>query len=146
VRWGITVTRRGLNRYQDRSLDFFLQRHVETGDTFHHGCCLGVDSELHRKLRGLSFDVVIIGHPPSNTSQVDEGVLGDCDKVRKPLPYLERNWKIVQACRKLLVVPGEFTEQRRSGTWATYRYSIKQKKPHHVFLPDGRVLMELTDE
>lgn len=65
--------------------------------------------------------------------------LAHSDDIRDPLPPLERNHRIVDACDVLIACPKDAQEQLRSGTWATVRYARKQGKRVIVITPDGTV-------
>lgn len=121
-----------------------LQGEMETpGDKleFHHGDCIGADSSAHDIVRDITgpgrFDgIPIIVHPPINQSK-RAFTIGHSE--RQPKPYLERNHDIVDECDLLIACPKGFTEELRSGTWATIRYAIKSKKPVIIILPSGEV-------
>lgn len=96
----------------------------------HHGDCIGADSVFHQICLELNIPIVI--HPP-----IANGKRANC-KGGTVLPakeYLVRNHDIVDASDELIAVPGEKTEQLRSGTWATYRYAKKRGKPITLILP-----------
>ena len=63
--------------------------------------------------------------------------------VFPPDDYLARNKSIVKAADVMCIVPGEFKQVVRSGTWATYRYSVikaaESLEPFviYVIYPDG---------
>ena len=50
---------------------------------------------------------------------------------------LARNRIIVSTSDEMLALPGEMTEQRRSGTWATIRFARKHGTPMKIIYPDG---------
>ena len=64
------------------------------------------------------------------------------DEVRDPLPYLERNRAIVDACDILIACPKGMQEEQRSGTWATVRYARRRDRPIVIVWPDGTVTRE----
>lgn len=129
---GFTGTQRGMTEAQWRSLwSLFVGR---APGNFHQGDCIGSDAQAVWAARTAGFR--IIGHPPDNDAK---RAFAPADEWREPLPYLERNHKIVLASQEMIATPGEFTEQLRSGTWATIRYARKLRRPLHVIYPDGMV-------
>jgi hypothetical protein len=54
-------------------------------------------------------------------------------------PYLVRNHEIVDDSQVLIAAPKEFTEQLRSGTWATIRYARKIGRTVRIVFPDGSI-------
>lgn len=107
----------------------------------HHGDCLGADEEFHVILRTVAEHVKIIGHLP-----VDNKARAFCDfdEERKPLPYIKRNHNIVDGVDIMISCPNGTKELRRgSGTWATIRYTRKQKVPLVIIWPDGTCTYEV---
>jgi hypothetical protein len=130
---GFTGTQRGMTASQWLSL-FYLLR-VRGPDEFHEGDCDGSDAQAAFLARHVGFR--IIGHPPDNDAK---RAFFPADEWREPLPYLERNHKIVLASQEMIATPGEFEEVLRSGTWATIRYARRVGRPLHVIYPDGLVV------
>jgi acetylornithine deacetylase/succinyl-diaminopimelate desuccinylase-like protein len=102
---------------------------------FHHGDCVGADSEAHDIAAKSGYPIVI--HPPSYNSK-----RAFCEKIStaqvlSPKWYIDRNHDIVDSSEIVLAAPGESTEQLRSGTWATIRYAKKKGKPLIIVFPDG---------
>jgi hypothetical protein len=52
-------------------------------------------------------------------------------------PFLKRNKNIVDYTDLLVACPNGFEEVIRSGTWATWRYAVKQEKLWIIIWPDG---------
>jgi len=125
MRIGFTGTRRGMSTLQAFQLRAQL---IKLGATeFHHGDCLGADSDAHAVAKELGILIYI--HPPSDSKlrAYNKGF-----KHYFPLPYLECNHAIVDTTELLIAAPSSMTAERRSGTWATVRYAIKQNKPIHL--------------
>lgn len=104
----------------------------------HHGLCEGVDEEVH--WLGVELGYQIVGHPPINKSKLmrgNEEVRKTFDAMREPKEYLVCNHDIVDESDYLIVVPKGYTEELRSGTWATYRYAKKMNTPGIIVFPDG---------
>ena len=91
---------------------------------FHHGDCIGSDAIAHHIAKDLGFKIHI--HPP-NISTLRAKCKADI--VERPLPYLQRNKFIVDACQLIFAMPKNPKEEElRSGTWATVRYARKTGK------------------
>jgi len=128
---GFTGTRQGISFEQRNELQRILRS--KGTEQFHHGDCFGADCEAHRIARRLLIPVVL--HPPSDEYQ--RAFCHGWDVARAPLPYLERNRAIVDETDELIACPVGFTEEWRSGTWATIRYATKRGKPVLIILPNG---------
>lgn len=129
---GFTGTQRGMTEAQWAAFWSLLVERAP-GD-FHEGDCIGADAQAAHGARLAGFRV--IGHPPTNSSK---RAFFPADEWREPLPYLDRNKRIVAASQEMIATPGEFEEQLRSGTWSTVRYARRLGRPCHVILPDGRL-------
>lgn len=136
---GFTGTRTGTTDEQHRALCLWVQMHEVT--EFHHGCCLGADTEAFDIVVEYAPDARRIAHPPTNRSLVSEKTLRFSHETRAPLPYLERNRAIVDETEILLACPAG-PEEQRSGTWSTIRYGRKLKRRILIFWPDGTVTKE----
>lgn len=135
---GITGTRNGGTIQQLSRARLILAAEWEAGATLHHGRCVGSDQEVHHIARELEY--VIEQHPPQNRAMesLDCEVLpGEILHAR--LPYMDRNRAIVDAVSQLIVIP-EHPEHdprsARSGSWATYRYALRQGIAVHPLCPD----------
>lgn len=133
---GFTGTREGMTPQQK---DAFRSR-VTHPTEFHHGCCVGADEDAAQIVYGLACPRVV-GHPPTRTALVSEYALGFNHENYDPMPYLDRNRRIVDACEVLVACP-KGPEEMRSGTWATVRYARKQGKQIVIIWPDGEVTTE----
>ena len=98
----------------------------------HHGDCTGADDIFHQICLELKIPVVL--HPPKNLTKCAHN-WATCIASRVAKDYLVRNHDIVDESDELIAVPGEKTEQLRSGTWATYRYGKKTGKTVHLITP-----------
>lgn len=136
VHIGFTGTRDGMTQRQVETVTKLL---CDLGATdLHHGDCVGADRDAH--MVGLVLDLTMHLHGPLETRfralcEVRLGV----DIVYAPKPYLERDRDIVDTTKALIAAPKELTEVLRSGTWATVRYAIKQRKPVFLVFPNGEV-------
>lgn len=121
---GFTGTQKGMSQRQRQALTRLVLslKIIE----FHHGDCIGADSEAHDIVRNVSKDIRIVIHPPANSVK---RAYKKGDVVRYELPYLERNMQVVQETRLLIAAPSSLQEEIRSGTWATIRYARKTSQP-----------------
>lgn len=98
----------------------------------HHGDCIGGDEEFHKICAKQGIGIIL--HPPINETK-----RAFCKKnvwhENLPKEYLDRNHDIVDECSIMLVGPKSSEEELRSGTWATYRYSIKRGKEIYLIPP-----------
>lgn len=134
---GFTGTQNGMTRPQARSFMKFLpDLDITCG---HHGCCTGVDKQVHVLLMWLLGPDHIILHPPEDLSKVPGGIFEYFpDKnIRDMKPYLERNHDVVDETAHLVGLPYQSKEIVRSGTWATIRYAKKTDKPVTIIWPNG---------
>lgn len=126
---GFTGTQRDMNVDQfDRLFDLIKQLNPSIA---HHGDCMGADAVFHAICLDLSIPIVL--HPPEIT--IRRAYCAVSLMSMEPKPYLIRNHNIVDACDVLIACPYEETEQRRSGTWSTWRYAKKQGKKIYLLLP-----------
>lgn len=131
---GFTGSRHPLPAAQRARLALGLGRLLEAGATdLHHGDCVGADATAHEPAVALGLRAVV--HPPTQDS-----LRAWCqgDETREPLPYLQRNRAIVDACDVLIACPGG-PEVQRSGTWSTVRYARKVGQRVVIVMPDGSI-------
>jgi len=130
---GVTGNRGGLSAQQH----LWLISQIKGARALHHGACVGADTDAHLAARDAG--VAIIVHPPTDMRLVE---LRDTSESLvhwlQPLPYMERNHNIVNACDVLWAFPSG-PERVRSGTWATVRYAVKNKKTVVIVHPLGTV-------
>lgn len=129
---GFTGTQRGMTNAQKATLRSLLNA---GSGTLHHGDCIGADAEAHDIATGMGYETE--GHPPSNPKK---RAYKTTTRTNVPLPYLERNQNIVDETVQLIAAPGEFEEQKRSGTWSTIRYARQTKAPFLIIFPDGTIV------
>ena len=125
---GVTGTREGATEWQLEELRSFLTD--LPGTEFHHGDCVGVDSQAAAIARELGYKIV--SHPPKNQ---EFRAYFESDETREKSNYLERNRAIVDECDGVLVVPREMAWQHKGGTWYTHDYAEKQNKPFIIIWP-----------
>ena len=103
---------------------------------FHHGDCVGADSNAYNIIRHIIPTCPIHIHPPEK-----EKTRAFCDGysvIHEPKPYIERDKDIVDAVDVLVATPRGSNEELRSGTWATIRYARKKGTVRVIIIyPDG---------
>lgn len=126
-----------MTREQESTLKWFLEAFFYTDPSdyemaFHHGDCIGADIQAAVLAREIGY--YIIGHPPSNPKL--RGYFSS-DREMPPLPYMDRNAKIVQSTEILFAcTKGE--EEQRSGTWSTIRLSRAIHRARIIIYPSGQ--------
>lgn len=134
---GFTGTSSGLTRPQQNSLRTITQRFHPGIDVVIHGDCIGADNTFDELCLAASIERHAYpgcdkqGNSPKRAWR-------ECEVVRTPAPYLERNHWIVDDCDMLIACPSG-PERPRSGTWATVRYARAVKRHVHIIWPDGSV-------
>lgn len=129
---GFTGTQRGLTQKQKDELTSYAVN-LPPG-TFHHGDCIGADEQAARIFYSYGWNLEL--HPPTNP--VKRAFLNRelYHTEHEPLPYLNRNHKIVESCEILIACPKGMNEELRSGTWATIRYARGLGKEIIIFYPE----------
>lgn len=84
----------------------------------HHGDCIGWDAEAFAIATELG--VPTVAHPPLNPKK---RAFTKSTIIRPLFGYLVRNQHIVLETDYLIAAPMTMTEAKRSGTWATIRFS-----------------------
>lgn len=129
---GFTGTRDGMTQSQVASTrDLVKQLDPDAG---RHGDCVGADADFDELLRVLGVWRVI--HPPKNDQH---RAFCDGDVILPPKSYLARDRDIVDRSELMIATPKEFTSKAGSGTWYTFGYAMKMKRPTYLILPDGMV-------
>ena len=127
---GFTGTQVGMTVPQVRKL---IAKLIELEpDEFHHGDCIGADSEANDIANEMDLSIVI--HPPED-SKKRAYCSGKYVQLREPKPYMERNQDIVDECDVLIAAPKHGQEELRSGTGATIRRAVKAKKEIFILNP-----------
>jgi hypothetical protein len=132
MKLGFTGSEGGMSTAQLHTLKQFVFDEIDDIDEFHHGCCVGADTQALLLIHGVfdsfmdrdSIATVLHYHPPADMSRASD--LREFPGTwHRPRPYLDRNHDIVDACDVLIAAPKTDEEQVRSGTWATVRYARK---------------------
>lgn len=136
VKVGFTGTQVGCTTIQLESLERILLELKPTD--FHHGDCIGADSQAHDIVRRMLCHIHI--HPPIIP---DKRAFREGKYIYRPKDYLTRNKHIVDACYVLVATPKEeYGETVRSGTWSTVRYARRLERDIIIIRPNGRVQRE----
>jgi hypothetical protein len=141
MRIGFTGTRDETTCEQHHALCSFVKRLTGVVE-WHHGACVGADAEGVEVARNLLSGVRVVAHPPDNDALVSFGALDCSDVILDPLPHLDRNHAIVEACDLLVACPKGPEQAQGSGTWATVKCARKLKKHIVIVWPDGTVTEE----
>jgi hypothetical protein len=131
---GITGTRKCITQEQQKSLHDLLESFIPY--EMHHGDCIGADAQAHSV--AILHEQKTVLHKPINTSLV-ANCLGD--EERLPLEYHARDRQIVIETDILIALPLTEPMQTRGGTYYTFSFSEKMKKPSIIIWPNGRVQM-----
>ena len=138
---GFTGTQLGMTEIQKKAVKRALELFRKENDEFHHGDCIGADSEAHQIAREIGYSIVL--HPPTKSLK---RAFCKADKEEQALPYLERNLEIVKSTQILLATPKGMSEERRSGTWSTIRKAKKMGKKVIIIFPNGHVQIHKENE
>lgn len=121
-------------------LDKFLEilEYVDA-EVLHHGDCIGSDIACHNIAYKLGLQIII--HPPVVTFKQAKHSAEDQSRITV-LPrkdYLLRNKDIVLASELMIALPRTNSQELRSGTWSTIRFTKRMHKPLAVIWPNGTV-------
>ena len=136
---GFTGTRSGMTPEQQHTVRRLFEK--EGSFTFHHGDCVGADTEAHNL--ACDADAYIVLHPPIKD---DLRSFCESDERHSPKSYFARNRDIVEASHVLVATP--FTaHETQGGTWYTINYARKRKAkgdPITIIIvqPDGSEVRE----
>jgi len=136
---GFTGTQLGMTKKQQRTLKRKLVQwsSVYSELEIHHGDCIGADEQFHNIcIDYWPHSLKIVIHPPLKDSKRAFCSYTGKLEVKEPKDYLLRNHDIVDASDHMVAAPKTLTEELRSGTWATIRYSRKINKPGSILKPE----------
>lgn len=121
---GFTGTQEGMSDRQKDTVQFLITSLWP--QAFHHGDCIGADEGADWLFRIFGNGKIYIHPPDIDTKRAfchrKDNILHK-SIVLPEKPYLDRNKDIVTSCDLLLVCPKTPNEERRSGTWSTWRYA-----------------------
>lgn len=130
---GFTGTRSGLTKEQIFELSRIFVEHSDEYGIFIHGDCVGADAEADNIAYSVGYRIKM---RPCNL-KYQRAFCKNGINIAEPIAPLERNRHIVDDSDIMIGCPKGMEEERRSGTWATIRYSIKRKKKIIIIYPDG---------
>lgn len=144
-----TGSREGMTDQQIHMLTLLLS--VLAPACLHHGDCVGSDEKAHDVMtrlntlypreqlrKGASTRIIpraLIHIHPGPGAYYRAGCHGDFTYPVQP--FLDRNHQMVDMTDLTIATPKEAQPVLRSGTWATFRYSMGQLKPTVLIQPDG---------
>lgn len=131
---GVTGTRYGMNDSQIKNAVVHLKLFKNTDVELHHGDCIGVDKQIAKIAK--YFNYKIICHPPLKR---EYRAFTSYDEIKKEFSHFQRNRNIVNYSDIILVIPLQNNHQNNGGTWYTFDYALKIKKPIILLTPDGNV-------
>jgi hypothetical protein len=134
---GFTGTQHGMTDLQ-KEVVYKIIKQIHPVEV-HCGDCIGADAEFIDIATKINTSVRTIGHIPLKESK---RAFIEYTKKAEPKEYLDRNHDIVDQSQIMLATPNEDGEILRSGTWATIRYTRKQKKPLIIIYPSGNFEIE----
>lgn len=106
-----------------------------------HGDCVGADAAFDTLCAELGIHRT--AHPGHDDVGASPKRAHCAAEHQLPVkPYLTRNKSIVLTTSYLIACPNGFTEQRRSGTWATIRFARKVNRQRYIIWPDGALTVE----
>lgn len=138
---GFTGTRNGMTAAQRATVDCLLIFRFNLTEA-HHGDCLGADDEFANLCHALTPRPKIYARPGFSAKGYANDLRANnphADVTHPEKTHFARNRDIVDVCDVLLVVPVASIPQTSGGTWYSFGYAKKKKKPIVVVWPDGTV-------
>jgi hypothetical protein len=126
---GFTGTKMGMTNRQKNVFSSIVANALE----LHHGDDSGADLDAHNIARKYGVDFIFFNNPYKYYIRA----FCQGDYTMPEAPFLKRNKNIVDYTDLLVACPNGFEEVIRSGTWATWRYAVKQEKLWIIIWPDG---------
>lgn len=145
---GFTGTHHGMTQAQRITFRSLLSEIVSqdplTRDEFHHGDCIGADSQANDIAWAVGCSITV--HPPTEPRNrffcKAETQGTQTFTILPEKPYMVRDKDIVNGSTRMFATPVGTEEELRSGTWATIRYARKKKIPLTIIWPDGSTTQE----
>ena len=135
---GMTGSRDGFTTAQlNTLLIMFTGIRIDHNTTFHHGDCVGADTDAHKV--AVKRGCIIHIHPPLKD---DLRAYNAGQIVEEPKTYFARNRDIVDASEYMIAFPNTMTEKSKGGTWYTINYTRKTKTRLIIIWPDGTSTVE----
>ena len=132
IRIGFSGTREGMSAKQLSVFSTLLHTKFDDDKTseFHHGDCVGADTEAHRLAEKIGYCIII--HPPLDRKMQ---AYNTARYHRHPMPYKARNRAIVLACDLLIACPKDDSE--KGGTWNTINWARMYSRSHIIIHSRG---------
>lgn len=141
LKMGFTGTQNGMTVPQYDSFWALMKFWAGLSNEYHHGDCLGSDSEFHLWLvEHHTQPIKFVLHPPSNPIKRAFCQYDGLIEIKRERYYLDRNKDIVIETDLMIATPKEEQEVLRSGTWATIRYARQLHKPTYIIYPSGEII------
>lgn len=142
---GFTGTRRGMTKAQNYAFSELVWKLKPVH--FHHGACVGSDTEAAMLVERQGAASSIIAHPGRSATGVDNALLSkaalDASNVELPTnTHFARNRDIVDASDVLIATPWQIERPAKGtggGTWYTIEYAERLGKRTYIIWPDGKV-------
>ena len=130
-----------MTEFQKEKVEEFLTSIVSceghSESEFHHGDCVGVDTEAAEFARRLGYKIHC--HPPIKDDL--RVFFPHNNMVYEAKSHFARNRSIVDSVDILIVVPYQMEHQTNGGTWYTYDYAKKRKVMTKIFFPRDELLL-----
>lgn len=123
-RVGFSGTRFGMTEQQSKAVAHLLYTLRPVAE-LHHGDCTGADEQADLIAHELLIGIVI--HPPLNPRFRAWCRLAA--EYRPPMPYIARDYAIVDETDVLIAAPKSPVDEAHSGTWVTINYAIELGRP-----------------
>lgn len=128
MKLGFTGTREGMTPRQKQGLALLLDSMLDV--EFHHGDCIGADSEA--AMIAISYQHEVHAHPCNLPFMRGQNEAHTTYEIEPPL---QRNMDIVNMTDMLIAAPKAVTPAASGGTWFTIRYASKVGKPVLILEP-----------
>lgn len=138
---GFTGTRLGMTLPQLRAFQLTvcdIDTHDLVISEFHHGDCVGADTQAHDFMQTVRKVEVHI-HPPIDPKH---RAWNHADVLYDPQKYHTRNRAIMRRADVAIACPENMKWRPGSGTWGTIVYARQRQKPLALIYPDGTVNWE----
>jgi hypothetical protein len=131
---GFSGSKEGMSKAQmDCVYQWLLELAMVPGPKrFHHGDCVGADTEAHVIAKSLGYLITL--HPPIDP-KYRAHLDSQCDLVMPQYSYHGRNHRIVIASQVLIATPKSMIE--KGGTWNSIRHAINMSKPRVIIDRQG---------
>lgn len=135
---GFTGTQVGMTADQKSNVKTLLEsvmKNLPEDQTLRvvHGDCVGADKDFDDI--AVSLGLSRLTYPCNLDNKRAHTERAGAKEAHPPIDPLKRNKLIVEVADAMVATPKSSTEELRSGTWATIRYTRKQNKQLFIFHP-----------